>query len=443
MKLISFEVSNHRSFRDDVYFDFSRPILTTNLPPKGKAWSDCLFPVAVVVGANASGKTNLLRAMDFVSEAVRRSSTSWLEEDQMTRDPFQLSSETRSGLSRYTIDFVTDVASKGAELRYRYEFEIGPNGVEMEELKQYKSSRPTMLLGRHRVGGKLKLRYGTQMGSAPQLSDRELALSRARQVGHEILGPLAGELADLRTYNVGDQERQRRIQWMTRDLAEGKLSVERLQQLAQAADIGIVRIELDEQDLPAEASRFLEAIEKHFSGSEAVNGDSNEPKLSEENRIRIARSLRFVHNQSQGEQVSFGIKDESAGTITWLALAFAVLDVLRNGGLLLVDELDTSLHPHLAAEIVRLFQDPDTNRNGGQILLTTHDVTLLENDTDLQLDYRQVWFTQKDLDGSSELFSAADFGLKPKSNLAKQYREGRLGGVPLLAMSLIRDMILS
>ncbi|MHD0187943.1 AAA family ATPase [Corynebacterium diphtheriae] len=184
-------------------------------------------------------------------------------------------------------------------------------------------------------------------------------------------------------------------------------------------------------------------MEKHFSGSEAVNGDSNEPKLSEENRIRIARSLRFVHNQSQGEQVSFGIKDESAGTIAWLALAFAVLDVLRNGGLLLVDELDTSLHPHLAAEIVRLFQDPDTNRNGGQILLTTHDVTLLENDTDLQLDYRQVWFTQKDLDGSSELFSVADFGLKPKSNLAKQYREGRLGGVPLLAMSLIRDMILS
>lgn len=443
MKLISFEVSNHRSFRDDVYFDFARPIFTTNLPPVGNSWSECLFPVAVVVGANASGKTNLLRAMDFVSEAVRRSSTSWLEADQMPRDSFQLSPETRNGLSRYAIDFVTDVASKGTELRYRYEFEIGRAGVEMEELKQYKSSRPTMLLERKRVDGKLRLRYGAQMGSAPQLSDRELALSRARQVGHEILGPLADELANLRTYNVGDQERQRRIQWITRDLAEGKLSVERLQLLAQAADIGISRIELDERDLPSEVTKFLEAIEKHLAESGAGEGESKEPKVSEENRIRIARSLRFIHNQTEGEEVSFGIEDESAGTIAWLALAFAVLDVLRNGGLLLVDELDTSLHPHLAAEIVRLFQDPDTNRNGGQILLTTHDVTLLENDTDLQLDYRQVWFTQKNLDGSSELFSAADFGLKPKSNLAKQYREGRLGGVPLLTMSLIRDMILS
>ncbi|CAB0820320.1 AAA family ATPase [Corynebacterium diphtheriae] len=443
MKLISFEVSNHRSFRDDVYFDFSRPILTTNLPPKGKAWSDCLFPVAVVVGANASGKTNLLRALDFVSSAVRRSSTSWLEYDEMPRDPFRLSSAGREMPSRYAIDFVTDVVSRGKDVRYHYEFEIGPGGIVREALMQYRSSRPAMLLDRREVDGKLQLRYGNQMGSAPQLSDRELALSRARQVNHEILAPLANELANLRTYNVGDEERKQRIQWMTNGLAGGKLSFEQLQLLAKAADIGIRRVELDEREIPKDLVKLLETIEKHIKESQSNDNSSRKPEISKENRELISRSLRFIHNQADGEEVSFGLRDESDGTIAWLALAFAVLDVLRNGGLLLVDELDTSLHPHLAAEIVRLFQVPDTNRNGGQILLTTHDVTLLENDTDLQLDYRQVWFTQKNLDGSSELFSAADFGLKPKSNLAKQYREGRLGGVPLLAMPLIRDMILS
>ena len=157
----------------------------------------------------------------------------------------------------------------------------------------------------------------------------------------------------------------------------------------------------------------------------------------------MRRALRFRHRSQEDDiPVVFSLGDESAGTLAWLGMIVPVIRALRNGSVLIVDELDASLHPALAELVVSLFQNPETNPYGAQLIFTSHDVSLLLPQSGAQLDRHQIWITEKDNSGSSELFSLGDFtDIKAKTNIAKQYLEGRYGGVPLLAPSLVSRLV--
>ncbi|MCP2340000.1 AAA family ATPase [Actinomadura rupiterrae] len=148
-------------------------------------------------------------------------------------------------------------------------------------------------------------------------------------------------------------------------------------------------------------------------------------------RERLRRlSLRHLDG---AEGFSLGVDEESAGTRALLDLSLPTFYSLDRGNLLVVDELDASLHPFLSAQLIRLFQDPETNPRGAQLVFTSHDPSLLGRVQGVEVLHRdQIWFTQKGDSGETELFPLSEFKPRKDENRERRYLAGRYGAVPVV-----------
>jgi AAA15 family ATPase/GTPase len=141
----------------------------------------------------------------------------------------------------------------------------------------------------------------------------------------------------------------------------------------------------------------------------------------------------WVEQRGRKGAVRLDLRDQSEGTRVLLDYAGPVLRALERGGLLVVDEVDASLHPRLTAHLIRLFQEPETNPKGAQLLLTTHDASLLGRSGGEEILKRdQVWFVEKDEHGETTLFPLSDFRPRLDENRERRYLGGSYGAVPFL-----------
>jgi hypothetical protein len=141
----------------------------------------------------------------------------------------------------------------------------------------------------------------------------------------------------------------------------------------------------------------------------------------------------FIHSAGS-VSAEFELEDESQGTQKLYALAAPLFDILSTGKVLVVDELDRSLHPLLVRQIISVFSDPKQNCNGAQLVFTTHDTSQLDY-TLLRRD--QIFFVEKGIDDASEIVPLLDFSPRKGQPLEKGYLEGRYGGIPILPSTLI------
>ena len=427
--------------------DLTNGTLKTNTLRPGEEWTDYTLPVAGIFGANAAGKTAIIDAFHYVRAAIANSGTAWQGFPNVLRAPFLLDSESEQKASTYGLDFVLDLEREfpgipKGQYRFWYEFAVDEKGVVGEHLDIYKSRRPTLLFDRHREGGNTPLKLGHGMGSI-EVAPKELVLSRALQLDKGLLSEIANKiLGYLTIYRVGDQAMQQRLDSIATELKSGDLQLDDLVSLARVADVGIEKIFVEETEAPEDFLKFVRAVNRTMRQQSSVDNqeESLNPEDIDENLI--IRSLRFKHRSSGNSAHKFELEDESSGTLAWLALAVDVVTRLREGGVLCVDELDTSLHPYLAALIVSVFQSPEYNPHGAQLVFTSHDTTLLGQQSETNLNKHQIWYVEKDSNGVSDLYSLADFSdVSQKSNFAKQYLEGRFGGVPRVAPALLWQLI--
>ena len=202
--------------------------------------------------------------------------------------------------------------------------------------------------------------------------------------------------------------------------------------LAAVADLGITGVEVQEQQVPPNVlARIRAMLAAAVDEPGEIPRDAIDP---------VMRSLVFTHGGLDGEEFELGLGAQSDGTITWLATAAPAVDVLARGALLIIDELDASLHPVLAAALVTMFKDPDINRTGAQILFSTHDTSLMGNHPERCLEAGEIWFTEKGQNGASELYSLAEFDSRPGNNEQKRYLAGRFGALPTLDLSKLFDL---
>lgn len=139
--------------------------------------------------------------------------------------------------------------------------------------------------------------------------------------------------------------------------------------------------------------------------------------------------------------MTFDPEDESQGTQVRIGLVGPVLDALATGSVLLVDEIDASLHPHLIARLVDLFQDPKTNPHCAQLVFNAHDTNFLGNPESHALGRDQIWFTEKNADGACHLYSLSDFRPRRDESIQRGYLSGRYGGIPELGpMAFVRSV---
>ena len=428
MHLLRFTFENHRSFRDEATLDLTRSTLSTLRPPKGTTWVDHIHHVDGIYGANASGKTNVLDALHYTIGAIGGSATSWLDRPSFLRKPFVLDTDSADALSSFELEFIHN------NERYQYKFTTNSEGI-VEEKLHIVNVRWKKVFDRSREG------HVSGLSGVHLVAPRELALSRAAQLNIAAVKPLWQDLMrGFDIYRVGDREINERIDRIARQLHDRTLSLNELVTLAQIADTGITHIEVYEQTLPPEIAKLVtQMINKlpEDSGNED-DGQHDSPEDTEQLSKFIARNLLFRHGTGSGKLRE---SEESTGTKAWLALGTAVIDALRQGQVLVVDELGSSLHPQLSRLIIDWFEDPEINTTGAQLIFTSHDMTLLDAGRGDREKREQVWFVEKDSDGASELFNLADFPLQKGSNIVKQYLEGRFGGLPYTAPSLIHNLL--
>jgi len=154
-------------------------------------------------------------------------------------------------------------------------------------------------------------------------------------------------------------------------------------------------------------------------------------KAAEENpEAKLMDKMNLRHKSKNGQSIALPISEESSGTSAYFGLLGACLGALNSGNLICIDELNASLHPLLAMNLVRSFNSPSNNRHNAQLIFNTHDTNLLRREI-LRRD--QIWFTEKDEEGATHLYPLTDFKTRQHMDLEKGYLEGRYGGIPFIS----------
>ncbi len=181
------------------------------------------------------------------------------------------------------------------------------------------------------------------------------------------------------------------------------------------ADLGITDIQLEDIPWPETAKNYLELV-------------ATWPVAATLPGKQVLRVIRLLHRIGD-RNVALEPRQESNGTVTYLSLIGPIVSALKWGEVLCIDELDASLHPLIAIELIRLFTSQETNPQSAQLIFNTHDTNLLSSGV-LRRD--QIWFTEKDSDGSSHLYPLTDFKPRRQENLENGYLQGRYGAIPFI-----------
>lgn len=391
-----------------------KDLAETNIADTGISTLPRAVRTAVVYGANASGKSNLLRAMQLMRGVVLESVV--LKPEQLFNvQPFRLDPKLKDEPTLFEMTFVLD------GVRRQYGFEFTPNRIISEWLLVYQKSKPQRWIERrydpkteketfefssHLTGQKRAWQDATRPNA--------LFLSTAVQLNSEQLKPLHTWFTEalIVLMDGGMLPFVYSTEMVRQPEGEGAI-----RSMMTAADIAI-------SEIRAVAKKgFIQQIKLDMA-----TGSSEASR--EESDILVPE---FTH-KAGSMSANFDFMDESQGTQKLFALAGPLLDIIKNGKILVIDELDRSLHPLLVRQIINTFQDPVLNERGAQLFFTTHDTSLLDNEL-LRRD--QIWLTEKNADQSSSLVPLIQFSPRKGEALERGYLSGRYGGVPILNQRLI------
>ncbi|MFF2630054.1 ATP/GTP-binding protein [Kitasatospora griseola] len=397
--------------------------------PVDNDWHSVTNRVAGIFGANASGKTNILDALDFVRRALRES-FHWSE---FRRYPFLLDEDSGNRPSTYEVDFL----SQG--VRYSYGFEAGDSGVESEWLYSYPEGRKRMLFERGaEVGG---IHFGRHLKGDNRrifkvVEPSNLFLSVAAHWKHPELARIHRHLTRRFEYvPFSEQQQAWRIRSIRKWIEDDSVRL-KAQSLLKFADLGILRISAESNEIP---EGRLESIRQVYAAMKSVIGsltaDDTDEASMEDFIAEQQREIGFWHSTGDGGEYRLDISRESAGTVSWLSLALPALRTIESGGVFAVDEIDASLHPKLVAAMIELFKSPEYNKSGAQLIFASHDTSLMGHLSGGVLDREDVWFTEKDRDGATDLYPLTDFSVKSDHNIERRYLSGRYGSVPQISWS--------
>jgi energy-coupling factor transporter ATP-binding protein EcfA2 len=407
--LLKFRVANYRSIRDERELSFVASELNEGTAREAEVrptGSVRVLPVIGLYGQNASGKSNVLGALAqlgrLATGVVRRDVD--VEPGILGWDPFVLDPHAARQPTRLEAEFLVE------GVRYGYGLALTDITVTAEWLHAYPQGRRQVWFERDPTSPDLFRFPDNHLGST-QAVLAELArpdrpfLSLGDKVRHPKLSPIA--------------------RWFER------ISVPNRQGWARAG-LGERLVPLLEGARGESVVDMLRRADHGIEGAEVVDVGPSERDVAL-GRTRARREVRLRH-RGGGGALAFPMRSESAGTIAWLHTLRPLLQVLDHGGVLIVDELDASLHPELAAETIRMFYDRRLNRNGAQLLFSSHDVTMLSTSLGSPLlDRDQVWFTEKSEEGTTDLYPLAELKPRKGENIERGYLAGRYGAVPGLS----------
>ena len=422
--LLRFGVENHLSIRDrqELILTAAKRVKRSGLVVPVPIVGEAAVPLAVVYGANASGKSNLVAAVRAMRSHVVLSHKSRDAGDPIPRTPFLLDQTGAGEPTRFDCMFTIDgdCASAPQEV-YEYGFAFTDTEYTEEWLHRIvrrKRRTTQMLFTRRTANGETRVDFGSRLQGenrsvASLTRANSLFLSAAAQNNHPQLGAIHRQFME-----QWQPLRGQASEPVIAESLEGFAQRDAFMELMRQADVGVLGAEVVDVE-PSEAARELVA---KFSGflRELAGTSGEEPVLA-------IKRLRLLHAGAQGKHpLDFNL--ESHGTQRLAALAIPVLQAISAGRLLVVDELDASLHHRLTTAVIRLFKNVAANQRGAQLITTVHDTALLRDE--LELD--DVWLAQKDGAGVSRFTPLTDYRIRSREDLEQAYRDGRMGGAPVI-----------
>lgn len=406
--LIQFKFTNFKSFRDTAILDLSATKVTEYPHHVVEIGSEKILRTAAIYGANASGKTNICDAFNYMVLFVRNSfgfggtNTALNAPASLPPIPFRLDSTSSTQESSFEVYFTLDDDDK----TYNYGFSVNRGNVTEEWLHSKSRTGRKYTQIYYRGGGiqdlsGLPKKY--QENIRISLQDETLILSLGAKLRLEKLEKIFHWFGKLVILNFGDPTENMRLS--------------RLMPAELAGDTRVKKELLD----------YLSTFDGHITDFflKEKKEDPNLPGMFD---------IWAVHTKNDSnEPVRIPLMHEAAGTQKMFSLFDPIQHVLKSGGVLCVDELDDRLHPLLLRSIIQTFLDPERNPQNAQLIFTTHDTWLLSASL-LRRD--EIWFTQKDASQVSHLYSLVDFKGENDAKVRKDadyetnYLLGKYGGIP-------------
>ena len=374
-----------------------------------------LLPVAVLYGANSSGKTNVIKSFG-VFRHILINNVKLNSDEPIKYEPFMLDNISDKKPTLFEVQLLMDGAL------YRYGFEYTRKAIIGEWLYERRLSygaKEHYLFRRERQNFSISSTYFTEGKSKESSTTKNrLFLSLVAQLNGQISQKI---IQDIKHYNVISGLDENAYNHVTLKMLEKHLKgCDDAMTLFEKLDLGFTNIKVKEREVPDEIKEKL----------------ANLPFLNQEkvNRHKFLEAFTTHHiYDSEGEIVGqkvFRADDkESNGTNKVISLAGPIFNTLISGKVLFVDELDAKLHPMITRAIVHLFMDRETNRKGAQLIFTTHDTHLLHTK---HLRRDQIWFTEKDKTEASDLYSLLDFKVRNDRDIENDYINGRYGAIPFI-----------
>ena len=412
--LLEFRVSNYRSILNEQVLNLvaaKDPTKLENCSPTGLSGLPYVVRSAAIYGPNASGKSNLVRALGFFQSVVKLSAKNMTEGDAFDFEPFRFAEDQAEVPTEMEVTFVE------AGVRYQYGFRLDRERVHEEWLLVYKSRKPQEWFLRQFDAQTQKDEYsfGSYLTGERKLWQRStranaLFLSTAVQLNSEQLRPVFQWIVERLSILSSTSPAA------TIDLLEDESGKQAVLELLAEADLGIKDARVHRVPMPDAVLRRIERM---------IPGELREGWQPQHTRVELEHQA--ILQDGKTILASLPLEEESLGTFRLFSLVAPFLDALKQGNVLVVDELDRSLHPLLTRFLVSRFHK--RNESGAQLIFTTHTTSLLDQDW-LRRD--QVFLVDKDRNLASRIYPLTDIQVRKNAPLEKIYLHGRLGATPVL-----------
>lgn len=399
--LIQFRFKNFKSFRDDTMLDFSATESKNNEYRIVELGDERILTAAGIFGANASGKSNVIKAFRYMTEYV--TSSVIFSRDKITGikrlTPFLFDNKSKDTESLFEVYFSVSTA-KGYTI-YNYGFTLNQNGV-VEEWLNYRSKSSKNFKSLF-----YRSKNEVDLSGIPEKRRENIKISLEK----ETLILSLGSFLKINKFKTV-------INWFLQNRITNFGNPRENEGLSHQAPAGFAY----SKKIQSQVVDYLASFDNSITGF-----DVEVIKADEDGKQII--NIKTKHRNIDGGTVLLPLNQESDGTLKMFALYQFIQDCMDKGSVLLVDELNSRLHPLLVRNVLLTFLNPNINTNHAQIVFTSHDAWQLENNI-LRTD--EMWFTNKDKNGVSSLYSLAEFEEDGVQNYAENYLLGQYGAIPLL-----------
>ena len=403
--LIRFSFKNFKSFKDENVLDMEATSLKEHEYNLVKTDQVNLLKVAAIYGANASGKTNVLQAFDYMKKRIL------VSDDSKKNSPIDEDNVYSYMINNEPISLEVEILAKNNKI-YKYGFDVLKDSIVSEWLYEKRINKFYSVFEREK--NNVTMKSNNKISGLVNIDERTLFLN--------IYSKIDKDNEDFN--NVYD--------WFVN---------------ANYLDLGNPRFEdfintrislkiLSDEKYKKELLRFIKTFDSGIEGIKTTPDSIEEVQ----NNNRVVK-VELIHRGENNKLKALPLELESNGTRKMFHLFDFFMDALRNGMVLFIDELDAKLHPLLTRYIINLFHNSETNIGNGQLIYSTHDTVNLNKET-FRRD--EIWFTEKNRDGVSEMYALSDYILDDEGNnksgkkvrndatYNKDYLTGRYGAIPVL-----------